>query len=69
MMTMAIHTRGVNASVPHDRMEIFDKNAVEVSPTHRVFKTVGTILALAGVSARVFFPPFDPHRHAIGTGR
>lgn len=56
-MKMATRTRGVNTSVLDDRMDILNRTAVEDSPAHEIFKTVGAILVLIKVSPCAFLPP------------
>ena len=56
-MKMATRTRGVNTSILEDRMDILNRTAVEDSPAHEIFKTVGAILVLIKVSPCAFLSP------------
>lgn len=48
---MATHAHKAKVASLNNRINILNKNAVEASPTNRVFRTVGNILALVRVSA------------------
>ena len=54
---MATRTRKAKVSLFDARIGVLNSNAVEASPTKRIFRTVGTILALVRVGALVLGPP------------
>jgi hypothetical protein len=58
---MATRTRKAKATILDDRIDILERNAVEVSPAKQVFGTVAAILALVRVSALVLRPSVNSH--------
>ena len=53
LVSMATRTRKANATLFDDRINVLDRNAIETSPTKRIFRTVSAILALVRVSVLV----------------
>jgi len=59
---MATRTRKAEVSLLDDRIDVLNRNAVEVSSAKQVFRTVSATLALVRVSAPILHPPVDLHR-------
>jgi hypothetical protein len=58
---MATRTRKVETPTLDDRIDILNRDTVEVSPAKHVFRTVGAILALVRVGALVLRPSVNFH--------
>ena len=55
-VTMTAHTRKAKEPLLDSRIDILNRNAVEVPPANQVFGTVSAILALVRVSSLVLCP-------------
>ena len=58
---MATCTREGKSSILTDKIDILDRNAVEISPAKEVYRTVIAILALVRVSALALPPSVNFH--------
>ena len=59
---MATRTRGAKASLPDNRIDTLNREAVDASAAKQVFKAVSATLSLVRVSAYILHPPVDSRR-------